>query len=80
MFILTWDQIEEFRSGTDTYMVPFFLFYSRKLFEPKHFPDANILRIFDKYFGKFDDRDLHEVRLRRFWITKSWISWQSKHA
>ena len=80
MFILTWDQIEEFRSGTESYMVKFFPYFSRKLFEPKNFPDANILSIFDKYFGKFDDRDLHEVRMRQFWITKSWISCQSKHA
>ena len=39
-----------------------FIFNSRKLFEPKYFPDAGVLEIFDKYFGKFDDRDPREVR------------------
>ena len=66
MSISTWDQIEEFRSGRETYIVPLYCiditFTSRKLYEPKHFPKAVVLKIFDKYFGKFDDRDSHEVK------------------
>ena len=38
-------------------------FTSRKLYEPKLFPEATVLKLFDKYFGKFDDRDPREVRI-----------------
>ena len=64
MSILTWDQIEEFRSGTETSIFSLFTLQcnSRKLFEPKSFPEATVLKIFEKYFGKFEERDPREVR------------------
>ena len=33
----------------------------RKLFEPHKFPSADVLTIFDKYFGPFDGRDISTV-------------------
>ena len=68
MFILTWDQIEEFRSGRSVSLQKLQLMYRiyRKLFEPTYFPDGRVLQIFDKYFGKFDDRDPGEV-IRLWW-------------
>ena len=63
MSILTWDQIEAFRSGRDAAYSPYIPWFSRKLFEPEHFPDAKVLKFFDKHFGKLDDRDIREVRI-----------------
>ena len=74
MSISTWDQIGEFRSGRErdlvllNYLHIKFIFNSRKLFEPKLFPNAGVLNIFDKFFGKFEDRDPREVR------TLNWLN------
>ena len=35
--------------------------FTRKLFEPEFYPKAKVLRIFDKYFGKYESRNLREV-------------------
>ena len=33
----------------------------RKLYEQDKFPGAPIIPVFEKYFGKFEDRDFSEV-------------------
>ena len=53
----------EEENGKNKLLVSVFpVFNSRKLFEPKYFPNAGVLKFFDKYFGKFNDRNHSEVR------------------
>ena len=58
-----WEQTLEFRSGKYDGSILSTIFYSlfRKLYEQDLFPGAPIIPLFEKYFGKFEERDFSEV-------------------
>ena len=64
---LIWEQILEFRSGkyNDNPWQSYYLYYThfRKLYEPNLFPGALIIPLFEKYFGKYEERDYSEVKI-----------------
>ena len=64
---LIWEQILEFRSGKFNDSLKshqsLALTILRKLYEPALFPGAPIFPLFDKYFGKIEERDFSEVNI-----------------
>ena len=73
----TYDQCKDLNTGPWTngscfWSIDYFKSYifTRKLFEPQYYPNSKVFKIFDKYFGKYEARNLSEVRdrLDYFWI------------
>ena len=58
-----WEQTLEFRSGKhgDNTLSTLFYYHFRKLYEQDLFPGAPIIPLFEKYFGKYEERDFSEV-------------------